>query len=164
MWWAERSTPDMWHFFTNSIQLGSFILSLTPDIFSFNLWQAITAACKGNWKLIQHFVSCQKVFWLSSLSSYRGVALWSHPTSRHRTIHIGKVVGGLHPHHGHVNAQLLGDHLSHLGVDPLAHLYSTMQHSNTAISLVHGDVDMVASAPIVVSILNRSQANPFLKP
>ena len=44
MWCADRSTPAMWHFFTKSIQEGFFILSLTVFIFSFNFWQAMTAA------------------------------------------------------------------------------------------------------------------------
>ena len=46
----------------------------------------------------------------------------------------------------HRHSQLLGDHLSHLGVHPLTHLDPAMGDGHTAVIVVDGNVDRVPEA------------------
>ena len=48
--------------------------------------------------------------------------------------------------HIHRHSQLLGDHLSHLGVHPLTHLDPAMGDGHTAVIVVDGNVDRVPEA------------------
>ena len=48
--------------------------------------------------------------------------------------------------HIHRHSELLGDHLSHLGVHPLTHLDPAMGDGHTAVIVVDGNVDRVPEA------------------
>ena len=80
----------------------------------------------------------------------------------------------------HRHSQLLGDHLSHLGVHPLTHLDPAVGDGHTAVIVVDGNVDCVPDAgesisiniwrrhspgaELIMRILERYKSNPAFPP
>ena len=62
------------------------------------------------------------------------------------------------------DVQLLGDGLSHLGVETLAHLDASGRDGDGAVALVDADVAVVGEREVVDSVLGRDQSHPTLAP